>query len=76
VMTVQIAPAPRVAAKEVPDDHQRAAHPFMRTMARRATRGLGEDFRHAMGLASGSALGLTGAFPHPYGQLDVARGVL
>jgi hypothetical protein len=72
-MTVQIAPAPRVGAKEVPDDDQRAAHPFMRTMARWATRGLGEDFRLAMGLASP---GLTGAFPHTNGQLDAARGVL
>jgi len=76
VLTVQIAPAPRVGAKEAPDDDQRAVHPFMCTMARWATRGIGEDFRHATGLASGPAPGLTGAFPHPYGQLDAARGVL
>jgi hypothetical protein len=76
VSMVKIAPASRVGAKEVPDDDQRAVHPFMCTMARWATRGIGEDFRHAMGLASGPAPGLTGACQHPYGQPDAARGVL
>jgi hypothetical protein len=75
VLTVPIAAAPRVGAEEVPDDDQRPVHPFMCTMVRWATRGIGEGFRHATGLASGPAPGLTGAFPPPYRELDAARGV-
>jgi hypothetical protein len=31
VLTIQIAPAPRVGAKEAPDNDQRAVHPLMCT---------------------------------------------
>jgi hypothetical protein len=74
VLTVQIAPASRVG--EASDDDQRAVHPLMCTTARRATRGNDEEFRHATGLASGSAPKLAGAFPHICGRLDAAQGVL
>ncbi len=76
VLTVQIAPASRVGAKEASNDDQRAVHTLMCTTVRRATRGNDEDFRRATGLASGSAPKLTGAFPHICGRLDAAEGVL
>jgi hypothetical protein len=76
VLTVQIAPASRVGAKEASDDDERAVHPLMRTTDRRATLGIDEGFRHATGLASGAAPKLTGAFPHLCGRLDAAQGVL